>query len=281
MKDMEAMVSVVVSASSDIGSALCVDWARSGEDVIGTYRSSDSIDGLQALGVNLFRCDLSSRESLAEWVGEMPALFTARSWDKLVLSAGTQNPVGLFGQTDFGLWRDSIEVNFLAQVEILQALLPFARPGARVMFFAGGGTNSAVPRYSAYTISKIASIKLCELLAAEYPELTFFSLGPGWVRTKIHQETLDAGTDAGKNWSTTRDALAGQSMFPMNKLVETVNHLMGLGASAVSGRNFSAVHDPIRDESFLRELESDSDLYKLRRHGNFRGRAVPHVKLPA
>ena len=158
-------------------------------------------------------------------------------------------------------------MNLLAQVEILHAMLPFAKAGAKTMFFAGGGTNTAVPRYSAYTLSKIASIKLCELLDAEYPDLTFFSLGPGWVRTKIHQETLDAGPEAGQSLSATRDALAGQGMLAMKDLLETVNYLMGLRPSSLSGRNFSAVHDPIRDLSFLRELEVNPDLYKLRRHG--------------
>jgi len=261
----EASLSVVISASSDIGSAICADWRSSGEEVIATYRSSDSIGELKALGVSLHRCDLSSSRSLANWIRQLPHVLARRKWNKLALSAGTLNPVGLFGQSNFRQWRDSIEVNFLAQVEILHAMLPFAKAGAKIMFFAGGGTNTAVPRYSAYTLSKIASVKLCELLDAEYPDLTFFSLGPGWVRTKIHQETLDAGPEAGESLSATGDALAGQSIFPMKDLVETVNYLMGLRASALSGRNFSAVHDPIRNLAFLRELEVDPDLYKLRR----------------
>ena len=79
MEHEEAGLSVVISASSDIGSALCADWRSSGEEVIGTYRSSDSIGALKALGVSLSRCDLSSSRSLANWIRQMPDVLCQRS----------------------------------------------------------------------------------------------------------------------------------------------------------------------------------------------------------
>ena len=34
---------------------------------------------------------------------------------------------------------------------------------------------------------------MCELLDAEVPDVKFVILGPGWVRTKIHDAVLQAG----------------------------------------------------------------------------------------
>jgi len=265
------LISIVISASSDIGTALCSDWLLAKEKVIGTFRDRTSFGHLESIGVDLISCDLTSSESIAECISSLIESLEGKTWDKLVLAAGTQNPIGLFGDNKFERWNESIHVNFISQVEILHALLPIASPDAKVMFFAGGGTNGSVPRYSAYTISKIASIKLCELLAAEYPEVSFFSLGPGWVRTKIHEETLAAGGEAGDNLQRTRNVLGGEETFPMKKLIATVNRLMSLPHSALSGRNFSAVHDPIEEESLIQLLNSNTDFYKLRRHGNSYG----------
>jgi len=136
------------------------------------------------------------------------------------------------------------------------------------MFFAGGGTNGAVEHYSAYTISKIASIKVCELLAAEYPEHVFFALGPGWVDTKIHEQTLMAGPMAGRNHQKTRSILRGGEAVPMKTVVEAINTLMATPGELVTGRNFSVAHDPIGQESLSEALLGNDNLFKLRREGN-------------
>jgi NAD(P)-dependent dehydrogenase (short-subunit alcohol dehydrogenase family) len=262
------VVNIIISATSDIGSALCHDWRACGEEVVGTFRDSQSTTDLESLGVRLVHCDLVSASSLVTCTATLVEYVRTRPWDKLVLAAGTQNPVGLFTDNDFSAWRESVEVNFLSQTEILHALLPYAKPSARVLLFAGGGTNGAVSRYSAYTIAKIASIKLCELLAEENPSITFFSLGPGWVRTKIHQETIDAGSNAGDNLARTRQNLASNAMVPMRQVVDTINRLMSMSGRSVSGRNFSAVNDPLFDDRIIRRLEDDVNLFKLRRNGN-------------
>jgi NAD(P)-dependent dehydrogenase (short-subunit alcohol dehydrogenase family) len=59
-----------------------------------------------------------------------------------------------------------------------------------VVFFSGAGTNGPAPSYSAYCASKILLIKMCELLDSETPDASFFIIGPGMVRTKIHEQTL-------------------------------------------------------------------------------------------
>jgi NAD(P)-dependent dehydrogenase (short-subunit alcohol dehydrogenase family) len=262
------VVSIVVSATSDIGTALCQDWCASGEVVVGTFRDFQATPDLQSVGVRLIHCDLASASSLSACTKKLVEYVRQKPWEKLVLAAGTQNPIGVFKSNDFGAWRESIEVNFLSQTEIVHALLPYAKPSARVLFFAGGGTNGTVPRYSAYTIAKIASIKLCELLAAENPHIAFFSLGPGWVRTKIHQETVDAGLDAGDNLAQTRWNLANNAMIPMDQVVATINRLMSMSGPSVSGRNFSAANDPLFDDRLIRLLGDDEHLFKLRRNGN-------------
>lgn len=259
---------IVISASSDIGYELCRDWRRSGFRVLGTFRETRVTQKLADLKVEAFRCDLSDGESRASTISEICNEVVRDGWDVLILAAGMQAPVGKFRGNDFGKWRESIEVNFTSQVEFVHGLLPTANKGASIIFFAGGGTNGPVDRYSAYTISKIASIKMCELLASEEPDYKFSILGPGWVRTKIHQETLDAGNNAGINFERTLNKLSGNDMVPIEQVVSRVNWLIESKAEVVSGRNFSLVFDPFDSKEFVNALEKNPDLFKLRRLGN-------------
>ena len=136
------------------------------------------------------------------------------------------------------------------------------------MFFAGGGTNSATVNYSAYTISKIALIKMCELLDAEVKDVRFTILGPGWVGTKIHQATLKAKEDAGANYETTKYKLNSDELTPMNEVLDCCDWLINSPREVISGRNFSAVFDKWGSKELSQELVRDSEMYKLRRHGN-------------
>lgn len=257
------MPRVILSISSDIGDAIAKRWRSQGLDVYGTTRAiNESSDS------RLVHCDLASSRSVDDAADAIADLLPG-PWDTLVLAAGTQLPIGKFSEIDIDEWQTSLDVNFVSQFRFLKRLLPLAAKRARVVFFAGGGTNGSVDFYSAYTISKIASIKMCELLASEEPELGFSILGPGWVRTKIHQETLKAGPiKARANFDRTQAMLLGDDMVEMDHVVDWVDWIIDQPLHRVSGRNFSAVHDPRNSVELIQSLDSDSNLFKLRRYGN-------------
>ena len=93
-------------------------------------------------------------------------------------------------------------MNLTSQLEVLHAIYPLKQRGkqAHVAFLAGAGTNNAFTNYSAYAASKVALIKMCELLNDEAPDLNVFIVGPGFVKTKNHNETIKAGIKAGENY---------------------------------------------------------------------------------
>lgn len=194
-------------------------------------------------------------------------------WDALVLCPGAQEPVGSFVECDFDEWARSTRVNFLDQMRLTHALLPSRNRsvplGPLVLYFAGGGTNNATVNYSAYTISKIALIKMCELLDAEVADTRFTILGPGWVKTKIHQATLRAGTQkAGDNYHRTVEKLTGNECNSMERVVACCDWVLSTPREVIGGRNFSVVFDPWGDPRMDAALRSARNLYKLRRFGN-------------
>jgi len=262
---------VIISISSGIGHALGKRWRGRGMEVCGTYRRPSSlVDDLKDAGVKTVCCDMADASSVRK------ACFFLRrmcfSWDYLVLCPGMLGPVGAFQEVDFAQWQKSLEVNFTRQIQFVHALLPSRNKSGRhppvVLFFAGGGTNNATVNYAAYTVSKIALIKMCELLDAEVPDTNFVILGPGWVKTKIHQATLDAGLKAGANYQKTMEKLAGEECTPMEKVLDCCDWLIEADRKAVSGRNFSVVFDKWGSSALVKKLLKDPNMYKLRRHGN-------------
>ena len=262
---------IIISISSDIGTAMAKRWLKRGWDVYGTYRTKcRSVDELLDCGVILFECDLSNLRSVDHTCLELNEL--SLNWDILVLATGTQEPIGLFTDCDFDEWANSIQVNFTNQLRIVKRLIPARNMdntlGPCVLFFAGGGTNAATANYSAYTISKIALIKMCELLDAEIPDVRFIIVGPGWVKTKIHQATLEAGERAGDNYEKTNFLLNNDESTPMKYVLDCCDWLINSPREVVSGRNFSTVFDKWDTKELSEKLMSDSDMYKLRRYGN-------------
>jgi len=261
---------IIFSISSDFGIALAENWLNKGFEVVGTYRTySNELNYLAKRGVKLYKCDCSDRKS----IDEACSLLKLISWDVLCVAPASLEPVGDFEKIDINIWEESIYLNFTSNMRIIHQMLPGRnlkfKNGPLVILFAGGGTNSSTKNYSAYTVSKIAQIKMTELLDAEIMDSRFTIIGPGWVKTKIHKSTINAGEKlAGENYKRTIDMLDKANSLSISKVVDCCNWAIKSERQIVSGRNISLVFDNWGDSILDEQLKNDPDMYKLRRHRN-------------
>ncbi|WP_322518090.1 SDR family NAD(P)-dependent oxidoreductase [Rhodopseudomonas palustris] len=265
--------SVIIAAiSSDIGVQLAKLYRAQGLEVIGTYRSAGNLDELKAdAGIHLVPCDLSDAGSVRRAGAEIAAL--NKPWERFISAAGQLSPIGDFFGRDFDDWEASLSLNAVAQMRLLHALYPLRRTGAvaKVAFLVGGGINGPFRNYSAYCLGKMMLVKLCELLDDEYPDVHAIAVGTGWVNTKIHRQTVEAGDDAGVNLRRTLAFLdSGEQGTSIEDIFGCIEWAFGAGRAATGGRNVSVVHDGWRDggAALVARLEADTNIYKLRRHGN-------------
>jgi NAD(P)-dependent dehydrogenase (short-subunit alcohol dehydrogenase family) len=261
---------IVIGIGSDIGRELALRFTRDGWSVAGTFRATAGLSDLPT-SVKLVPCDLTSVASIVSATEALSA--DEALWDLLIVAAGTEEPVGIFWESDPDAWDDSIRVNALSPLRLVRGLYPLRnRTGAAsVAFFSGAGTNSAAPSYSAYCASKILLMKMCELLDAESPDTSFFIIGPGMVRTKIHEQTLRAPQRSGANYRKVVDFLGSADPGTSHDdIYACLRWCVNAGKSALGGRNVSLVYDRWRNggASLMLRLRQNPDLYKLRRFGN-------------
>lgn len=262
---------IVLGVSADIGSRICELYQRDGAFVVGTYRNDFAgREYLEKLsGVSLIQCDLTRREDmirLSEFVGS-----SGFRWNVLFSSVGTSEPIGRFFELDFDDWERSVHVNMISQLRAIHALYPM-RDSSRtvdIALLAGGGTNNPFRCYSAYCVSKIGLIKMCELLDDEADDVNAFILGPGFVKTKTHYETLRAGAKAEGNLGRVQEFMSSaENGTPFEEIYACIEWSRCVGRTVVGGRNIAIVHDDWGTEELARQLESDKDMYKLRRFRN-------------
>jgi NAD(P)-dependent dehydrogenase (short-subunit alcohol dehydrogenase family) len=261
-----AKTAVVLGISADIGIALATRLLADGWSVIGLSRSDDRLTSMADHPRFHFQpCDPADPTSCAAAVARLPAL--GASWRLFISCIGSMEPIGKFFDLDFEAWEASFRLNSTAQLRVLHGLWPHreAEGEVHVMLLAGGGTNGPMTNYSAYCAAKIALIKMCELIDDEEAGVNAFIIGPGFVQTRIHEETLRAGAAAGVGLDKTRAFLA----TPGSSHDDIYAHMtwcIAQGRAVAGGRNFSTVHDPWRDGGALAaDLKLDPDAFRLRR----------------
>src|SRR5215472_4878302 len=111
---------IMISVSSDIGSAMAHRWLQQGTKCLGTYRTwSPDVAGLAKAGVILAACDLGEPDSIR--TGAAALIRLCGNWDVVMVCAGTLDPVGAFSDVDFDAWENSVRVNYLGALRMVHA----------------------------------------------------------------------------------------------------------------------------------------------------------------
>lgn len=254
---------LITGINSDIAKAF-VDkiYDEKKYEIEGTYRRVNrNVEILASKKINMSKVDFSDDESIDQWLNSIDV----KEIDMIYFIHGDLKPIGKLGDVQFEQWREAQQVNFLSIVKVLNFCLGSLKKGCKILTLAGGGVNGAPVNFSAYTSSKVALVKLTELCAAEYPDLLFFCLGPGWVNTPIHQQTLESGAMAGDAYNETVKRLQNNDFIDMERVTNALNFFLDDANQVFSGRNYSVASGELQHTNLNSLLESDDNIFKLRR----------------
>jgi len=187
-----APLALVTGASTGIGHACATHLATLGFEVLaGVRRPDDAPPGLEPL-----QLDVTSEADIAAAAERVGARL-----DALVNNAGIAVSGPLEG-VPISEWRRQMEVNFLGQVAVTQALLPaLVNARGRVVNMSSIGGRNALPLFGPYSASKFALEAMTDSLRREVASLgvKVVSVEPGGIATPIWDKGLsdaDRVTDA-------------------------------------------------------------------------------------
>ena len=182
---------LVTGASRGLGLALARSLARDGwtlvvdgRDPVALRRATASIEGAVAIAGDI--ADEQHRDDLATAAASLGGI------DLVVLNAGTLGPSPLppLSQLRLSDLRATLEVNLVAQLGVVQALLPRLRPGATIVAITSDAAVEAYEGWGAYGAAKAGFEQLAAILGAERPDLRVLRVDPGDMRTQMHQDAF-------------------------------------------------------------------------------------------
>jgi len=263
---------LILSITSDIAINFALRKISQGYTVYGTYRQTDkNYHTLLEKGAKLVYLDLQDKKSIHQATQHF--LKDDFKWDCMMIAAGAVFPVGPFQEVPIEEWGNSLQINFLGPLSFVHEMLKIRNQNLRqnpaVIFFSGSGTNDAPQNYSAYTLSKIALIKACEVLDAESLDTKFSIIGPGIVDTKIHEPTIASKEKYASSYEKLENAKQLKACTAMDDILECCDWIISQPKAVVGGRNFSVKHDNWRlGLDFENYLKTNDNYLKLRRYGN-------------
>jgi NAD(P)-dependent dehydrogenase (short-subunit alcohol dehydrogenase family) len=112
--------------------------------------------------------------------------------DLLVNNAGGLGPSPLPTLADYPLdeLADLFAVNVVAQLGLIQAVLPRLAPGAVILDVTSDASVEAYAGWGGYGATKAALDHLGRVLAVERPDLRVLTVDPGDMRTQMHQDAF-------------------------------------------------------------------------------------------
>jgi len=191
----------------------------------------------------------------------------------LVNCAGIYGPIGKTTNVDMNKFTKAIKINFLGTVYMCNVFAPIMKSNTRrkIVNYSGGGAASPFPNYSAYATSKIAIVRFTENLSIELSGDNFDvnCLAPGFVITRLHQQTLEAGIEAaGKSFFEGTKKQIESGGVPPEKAADLTAFLLSEKSDGITGKFISAPWDPWQTDEFQNTLRSDKDFATLRRIDN-------------
>ena len=268
---LSGKVVLVTGASRNIGRATCLAFAQAGAHIAALARTSSALDSLISEITTQYRVPALAITS--DVVDDAPSIVkqveeVLGPIDILINNAGMNRMARFAKEKDFATWWRVWEVNTLAPLALIHALLPtfLARGHGTVITVGSAVTDTPSPFLSSYVGSKAGTQKAIQLIDLElqpqgilnfvvHPGVTVSELSAG--DDSIIGEEMKGILSGYLKYLTDTPDLSAHSMVALAGLAEEGK------AGFLSGRFWDAAEDLEELMQKKDQIVSD-DLYNLR-----------------
>ncbi len=190
----------ITGASSGIGKALALGWAKQGAKLILSGRDQHRLEEVAAaIGAAGGGKTLILPFEMTDAATMAAAVNTALEWtgsvDALVNNAGISQRSQAIN-TSMQVYRHIIEIDLMAPIALTQAILPHMvlRGSGKLVFISSVAGKVGVPLRTAYCAAKHGLIGYADALRAELSTkgVAVHVIVPGSVATNVSRNALDA-----------------------------------------------------------------------------------------
>jgi len=189
--------------------------------------------------------------------------------DAVIHCAGVYGPIGSVTEINPEQWFETIRINlygtFLVSREACRQMKQTG--GGNIVLFSGGGAASPFPYYTAYACGKVSVVRLTETLAQEVQpfNIRVNCISPGFVITRLHDDTLKAGELAGKNFLDTTKKQIESGGVPPSVSAGAAVFLISDEAKGIAGKFIAAPYDGWASWPEHVQTLQETDIFTLRR----------------
>lgn len=200
MNNLSKPKALITGASSGIGKAIALEFAKAGIDVALVSRSVDKLTAVasaaEATGVKAkaYELDLAKVEQVREQIQLIASDFGGI--DILVNNAGI-GYLSTLSETPLADWLMVINLNLTSVFQCIVGILPTMRSrGGTIINIASIAGKQPFPGWGAYSVSKAGLIALSKTVAAEERDrgIRVTAICPGAVDTELW-DTLESNFD--------------------------------------------------------------------------------------
>lgn len=230
---------LITGASSGIGKATALAFAKAGIDLALVSRGSEKLAAVAAaareLGVKAeaYPLDLAKIDRVQSDISAIAAQFG--DVDILVNSAG-MGYTGSLGETSLADWQRVLDLNLTSVWQCIQGVLPSMRDrGSGIIINVSSIAGSQVfPNWGAYCVSKFGLMAMSKTLAAEERAcgIRVTAICPGSVNTPLWDtDTVQADFDrtAMLTPEMVADSILHAVQFPASAVVEEITLVSNAG----------------------------------------------------
>lgn len=267
---------IITGGSMGIGFAVAKKCAEEGAYLILISRHKNDLEkAIKKINRNnkkhmYFAVDVSQSDKVKELAETIKK--DLHFIDGLVNCAGIYGPIGKLDEINPTEFVKTININLLGTFFMCHYCIPLLKKAKRgkIVNYSGGGAASPFPNYSAYAVGKTGIVRLTENMALEFKNdnIDINAIAPGFVATRLHEDTIKAGNNAGEDFLKKTQDQIDKGGVPPDIAAQLTVFLLSADSDGITGKFLSAPWDPWGDSSFLTRLKNDRDFATLRRIDN-------------